>query len=317
MKKNNGRLKDRILLALDSSPSYGYGLLKMLEQDDHDIMITTLYRWLHQMEYSGLVESEIQSSPYGPSRRVYRVGENGKTRLSEMMKNAIEIVTHFYTKYCHYRIACACKLVPENLSHISGRVLFSSSQRLNEFDHEIVKTLFTRCNGTKLQILGNEISNSCLSIPHRRIKGDLTDIKSRSGRFSLVWLSGVPEEKILPLALSEFRRVLKDDGVLFISSPLTFFDEPKTPSIGAFLRYASTDIFPDGGVREGLRISRIIDEFFPSTCVVEVFPGFALFKATKRISEGRLSCQNQPQIQSSDPGSSHSVPSPESNLWGP
>ncbi|MHA2300150.1 MAG: helix-turn-helix transcriptional regulator [Candidatus Thorarchaeota archaeon] len=282
MKENSGILKEKILLALDSSPSYGYDLLKTLEHDNQDIMITTLYRWLHKMESSGLVVSEIQPSPFGPSRRVYKVGENGKVRLSEMMKNAIDVITHFYTKYCYDRIACACRLVPEDLGHYSRRVLFSSSQRLNDFDHEIVKTLVTRSNGTKLQILGAETSNSCHDIPHRRIKGDLTDIKTRSGRFSLVWQCGIPQKRILPLAISELHRVLKDDGVLYISSPLAFFDEPKTPSIGAFLRHTSLNLFPDRGVREGMRISRMIDEFFPYSCAVEVFSGFALFKATKR-----------------------------------
>lgn len=282
MKENNGRLKERILLALDSSPSYGYDLLKTLEQDDQDLMITTLYRWLHKMESSGLVVSEIQPSPFGPSRRVYKVGENGKARLSEMMKNAIDVITHFYSKYCYYRIGCACRLVPEDFGYYSGRVLFSSSQRLNDFDHDIVKTLVTRSNGTKLQILGEETSNSCHDIPHRRIKGDLTDIKTRSGRFSLVWQCGIPEMRILPLAVSELHRVLKDDGVLYISSPLTFFDEPKTPSLGTFLRYTSINLFPDRGVKEGMRISRIIDEVFPNTCAVEVFPGFALLKVTKK-----------------------------------
>ncbi|MHA2146793.1 MAG: hypothetical protein ACXAB0_15215 [Candidatus Thorarchaeota archaeon] len=34
MKENNGQLKDKILLALDSSPSYGYDLLKTLNLAD-------------------------------------------------------------------------------------------------------------------------------------------------------------------------------------------------------------------------------------------------------------------------------------------
>ncbi len=282
MKENNGQLKDKILLALDSSPSYGYDLLKTLEQDNQDLMITTLYRWLHKMESTGLVKSVIHPSPFGPFRRVYKLGENGKARLSEMMKNAIDVINHFYTKYCYYNIACACRLVPDDISYFSGKVLFSSSQRLNEFDQEIVRTLVTRLNGTRLQILGAETSNSCHDIPHRRIRGDLTDIKTQSGRFSLVWQNGVPQKRILPLAISELHRVLEDNGVLYVSSPLTFFDEPKTPSIGAFLRYTSMNLFPDSGVREGRYIQRIIDEFFPDTCAVEVFPGFALFKAIKR-----------------------------------
>ncbi|UCE08961.1 MAG: PadR family transcriptional regulator [Candidatus Thorarchaeota archaeon] len=274
-------MKDRILLTLDSSPSHGYDLLKTLEQDDQNIMITTLYRWLHQMESRGLVASEIQPSPHGPPRRVYRVGDNGKTRLREMMKSAIDTIAHFYVKYCHYRIACACKLVPTDISLFSGRVLFATPQRLNDFDLELLKTLVRRCNGTKLHVLGEETSNSLHEIPHRRVKGDLTEMRARSSRYSLVWLSGVPEDRILPLVIAEIRRLLKDSGALFISSPLTFFDEPQAPSLDAFLRFTSLNLFPDWGVKEGVFISRIIDEFFPKTSAVEVFPGFALFKATK------------------------------------
>jgi len=282
MKDINGGLKDRILLTLDSNPSHGYDLFYTLELDDQDIRITTLYRWLHQMESGGLVESKIQPGPYGPHRKIYRVADKGKTRLREIMRSAIDIITHFYTKYCHYRITCACKLVPEDIGYFSGRVLFSTSQRLNEFDVEIVRTLVTRCNGSKLHILGGGTSNSCYEVPHKKIHGDLTDIRTRSGRFSLVWLSGFPEERLLPLAFTEINRVLKDNGALFISSPLTFFDEPKTHSIDAFLRYTSVNLFPDLKVREGVRVARIFDEYFSNTCAFEVVPGFALFKATKK-----------------------------------
>ncbi|MHA2212372.1 MAG: helix-turn-helix transcriptional regulator [Candidatus Thorarchaeota archaeon] len=281
MKENNGRLKDRILLTLDNSPSHGYDLLKTLERDDQNIVITTLYRWLHQMESRNLVASEIQPSPHGPPRRVYKVGEHGQTRLREMMRGAIDVIAHFYMKYCYYRIACACRLVPEDNGLFSGRVLFTSSQRLNSFDLDLLKTLVDRCNGKKLDVLVNEASNSFHEIPHRRIKGDLTDIRTRSSRYSLVWLIGVPENRILPLVLAEIHRVLKNDGALLISSPLTFFGEPQTPSLDAFLRFASLDLIPDWGVREGDYISRIIYEFFPNVCVVEVFPGFTLFRATK------------------------------------
>ncbi|MHA1907655.1 MAG: helix-turn-helix transcriptional regulator [Candidatus Thorarchaeota archaeon] len=282
MKKGSGMLRDRILLTLDSNPSYGYDLFDVLKLDDMNIMISTLYRWLHQMESGGLIESEIHPSPHGPSRKIYRIGDKGRSRLREIMSNAIEVITHFYTKYCHYKIACACKLVPEDIGYYSGKVLFSSPQRLNEFDYDIVRTLVTRCNESKLYILGDEASKSCYDIPHRKTSVDLTDIRTRSDRFSLVWLSGFPEDRLLPLALTEIHRVLKDNGALFISSPLTFFDEPYTPTMGSFLRYTSMNLFPDLRIREGMYIARMIEEFFHKTCASEVVPGFALFKATKR-----------------------------------
>ncbi len=284
MKENNGHLKDRILLSLDNSPAHGYDLLKLLEKDDQTIMITTLYRWLHEMESKGLVESELQSSPYGPPRRVYRVGHEGGSRLRNMIRNAIEVITHFYEKYTHSRIASACKLIPKDNSLFSGAVLFSSTPRMNKFDLNLLCTLAQKCNGSKIHILGNKPPLEIQEIPHRMIKGDITEIKSRKSRYSLVWLNGVPEYHILPLALEEIRRVLKEDGTLIMTSPLTFFEEPQNPSLGSFLKYTSVNLFPDIGVKDGNHILRIIDGFFPGTCVCEAFPEFAVFTATKKNS---------------------------------
>jgi DNA-binding PadR family transcriptional regulator len=282
MKDNNGRLKDRILLSLDSNPSHGYDLLKTLERDDQTIMITTLYRWLHQMELSGLVESEMQPSPYGPPRRVYRVGNEGGSRLREMIRSAIEVITHFYEKYIHYSIACTCKLIPKDSSLFDGTVLFASPDRLNGFELELLCTLARKCNGSKIHILGDKAPFTNQNIPCRLVKGDIMEIKSRKERYKLVWLNGTPETSVLPLALEEIRRVLKEDGTLIITSPLTFFDEPQEPSLGSFLRYTSLNLFPESGVRDGNHISNVIDAFFPDTCVHEVFPEFAMFKATKK-----------------------------------
>ena len=231
MKKTNNRLKDRILLLLDRAPRYGYDLLKTLKEHDSTLIITTLYRWLHQMESQGLVASDVQPSPNGPPRRVYRVGDRGVARLREMMRDSLEIILHFYEEYSRYRLGCVCKLIPDDADLFNGRVLYSSCSQPNEFDTTLVRLIAKKCSTTKLHVLGDGLPTSEAEIPHRLVKGDLTDVRVPSGRYSLVWLNGVPEHQVLHLALVEIRRILADDGTLFITAPLTFFDEPHTPQL--------------------------------------------------------------------------------------
>jgi hypothetical protein len=95
----------------------------------------------------------------------------------------------------------------------------------------------------------------------------------------------VPESRKLPLVLDEIRRVLKDNGSLFMTAPITFFDEPLKPSLGAFIRYTSVEVFPELGAVEGGYVSKMLEEFFPHTCAVEAFPEYAVFRATKRIEK--------------------------------
>ncbi|MFX1367713.1 MAG: helix-turn-helix transcriptional regulator [Promethearchaeota archaeon] len=282
MIENNGRLKDKILLTLDNNPIHGYGLLKLLEKDGQTIMITTLYRWLHKMESEGLVESETHPSPHGPPRRVYRLGEEGCSRLRDIVRNAIQVVTHTYEQYNYFRIGQKSKLLPKNLDVFNGPVLFSASHKSSEFDSEVLAALARRCNRSQLYILGTRVPVPSQKSGYKRVKGDITDIRSRKRRYSIVWLNGVPENAILPLAIAEVHRVLKEGGNLFMISPFTLFERPRNPSLGTYLSCISADLSPDCGARDGNFISRILNDFFPITHVREVFPEFVVFQSTKK-----------------------------------
>jgi len=86
---------DQILLVLDLHSCHGYKLRRLLSPIIGDVELTTLYRWLHAMEAEGLVDSEVQVGPHGPSRRVYRIGMRGENRLRRILRDAIGVVLHF------------------------------------------------------------------------------------------------------------------------------------------------------------------------------------------------------------------------------
>ncbi|MHA2432316.1 MAG: helix-turn-helix transcriptional regulator [Candidatus Thorarchaeota archaeon] len=275
-------MKDRILLALDKTPLHGYDLLHALPDETARPQLTTLYRWLHEMESEGLAESKIQPGPHGPDRRVYQLGPRGETRLREILRDSIDVVLHFYDSYRHTAATYLYDVldVPE-IDRVEGRILFAAFPRLKERDLRTVEYLSERNSGAPLDILGDCTLARRTGMQIREMKGDICDIAVSNDTLAEIWLSGVPERSVLPRALAECKRVLVNGGTLKIIAPFAFFEEPTKPTLGEFIRVTATHLFPELGVVEGNDVGTVIEANFTKCGAFETFPGLVVFWAVK------------------------------------
>ena len=283
LKVSKDRVKGRILLALDKTPLHGYDLLQVFPDELGRPQLTTLYRWLHEMESEGLVESKIQPGPHGPDRRVYQLGPRGETSLREILKDSIEVVLHFYDSYRHTAATYLYDVldVPE-IERVDGRILFAAFPRLKERDLRTIVYLSERNSGEPLDILGDCTLVSRTRLPFRDVKGNICDIAVPNESLAEIWLSGVPERNVLPRAIAECKRVLVKGGILKIIAPFAFFEEPAKPSLGEFIRVTATHLFPELGVVEGDDVGAVIEANFTKCGAFETFPGLVVFWAVKQ-----------------------------------
>ena len=78
-----------LLLLLAESESHGYGLCAQLVDFGFDLEgldSSIVYRDLRGMEEMGLIDSYWDNDSKGPRRRVYRIQEEGRTRLTEWIE---------------------------------------------------------------------------------------------------------------------------------------------------------------------------------------------------------------------------------------
>ncbi|MFX1603327.1 MAG: PadR family transcriptional regulator [Promethearchaeota archaeon] len=282
LKVSKDRVKDRILLALDKTPLHGYDLLQTLPIEVGRPQLTTLYRWLHEMEAEGLAKSKIHPGPHGPDRRVYELGPRGETRLREILRNSIDVVLHFYDSYRHTAATYLFDVldVPE-IERVEGRILFAAFPRLKERDLRTIEYLSERNSGEPLDILGDCTLVSRTRLPFRELKGNICDVAVPNEALAEIWLSGVPERSVLPRAIAECKRVLVQGGILKIIAPFAFFEEPARPSLGEFIRVTATHLFPELGVVEGDDVGTVIEANFTDCGAFETFPGLVVFWAVK------------------------------------
>lgn len=282
MKVSKDWIRDRILLALDQAPHHGYDLLNALPEEARGLQLTTLYRWLHALESEGLVESRRESGPHGPDRRVYRLGPRGETQLRQTLRDAIEIVLHFYDAYRHTAATYLHDVLDVGtIERIEGRILLASFPRFKERDMKTVDYLATRNEGAPLDILGDSSMVKQAGVKYREMRGNICDIASPNERFAEVWLIGVPARNDFPQAISECKRILRVGGALRIVAPFAFFEEPTKPGLGEFIRVTSTHLYPELGVVEGNDVGAVIEANFTECGAYETFPGLVIFWAVK------------------------------------
>lgn len=103
---HRGFLQPGILLLLAEEPSHGYGLLeKLVEMGvvEKRLPLPVIYRVLRRLERDGLAISDhADSEGRGPSRKVYRLTDEGRETLcwwSENLKGVSELIDTFQKRY--------------------------------------------------------------------------------------------------------------------------------------------------------------------------------------------------------------------------
>lgn len=87
----------------------------------------------------------------------------------------------------------------------------------------------------------------------------------------------MPERSLFPRTIVESKRVLAADGIFRMNAPFVFFDDPEEPNLEAFIRVASTHLFPELGVVEGQEICRVFRQLFGRWGVVQFYPDYVQF----------------------------------------
>jgi DNA-binding PadR family transcriptional regulator len=234
------------------------------------------------MEGKGLVESEMQPGPHGPKRRVYRLGPRGENRLRQVLGESIEIILHFYDAYRHSVTSQVYESFDvTKFERTDGRVLFAAFPRFSRHDLNLLRFISKKNENASLYVMGDTELIDRTDIKYRKMAGEIDDIPSQNDRFSEIWLSGVPQRNILPRAIAECKRILVMGGSLKISAPFVFFDEPKQPTLGEFIRVTSVKLFPDLGIVEGNEVGTVIESMFTECGAFETFPGLVEFWAKK------------------------------------
>ena len=284
MRESGSWIRDRILLALDQCPSHGYELLNSLKEKANDLRLTTLYRWLHDMELQGLIKSNVLPGPHGPARRVYRLSARGESRLRDLLRDAIEMVLHFYDSYRHSikdRLD-SIMIDRKKAGAAKGKVLFVAVPRLREHDLDTLRFLSKKQDGTRIHIMGDTTAIKKVGIKFRRVEGGICDIPVPDSHFAEIWLSGMPRLTDLPRAIVECKRALVKRGILYAIAPFVYFDEPSEPSLGEFIRVTAVQLFPDLGVTEGQDLRSVFDAHFSQSGAVDLSPGLAVFWGMKK-----------------------------------
>ena len=87
-KEMNAGIASLVLLSVlekSDEPMYGYQIAKLLEEYSGDAAFMkqgALYPVLHSLENSGLLQSRVEPSIYGPPRRYYQITSEGRETLA-------------------------------------------------------------------------------------------------------------------------------------------------------------------------------------------------------------------------------------------
>jgi DNA-binding PadR family transcriptional regulator len=281
MRPARSELIRKILLELNGSPSSIYDILYSMSGYT-DPRRTRLPKLLKSMENDGLVTSALQPGPLGPYRRIYEIGPDAEAHLRESLRNSIEIILHFYNEYRHANPQKLYSFSEEaDQRRVKGRILYAAYPHLKTSDLETIRELLLASEESSISIVGPDLILKKTGIRYDVVGDDLSHLSVESKTFSEIYIQGVPEMDELLTVIPECKRVLKRKGQLRIFAPFAFFDEPKKPTLGEFIRITSSELFPELGVVEGNQVKQVLEQHFPISEVYETSLGEVIFHATK------------------------------------
>lgn len=271
-------VRDLMMLMLDRRPCHGYELKRQLKPHVGDVEITSLYRWLREMENEGLIVSDITEGPHGPSRKVYRIGPRGESHLRNQLRNSIWVMLHFYDEFRRFYLMRSVEESEElEIDTPSGKILISIASPFMEGDLGAIQVALDYSSNSNLHVLGDMDMWKKHRSDIAQVKGVLEDIKCRDNQFDEYWILGLPSRQLLPRIVVEAKRVLKKGGTLRLLAPFAFFNEPRDPSLEAFLRLTSSHLFPELGVVEGQDVCQLFQQLFIDWGTFRIAYGYVQF----------------------------------------
>ncbi|MBN2230071.1 MAG: hypothetical protein JW779_10835 [Candidatus Thorarchaeota archaeon] len=281
MKAETSDLKRKILLTLDECPLSIYDIIHSIS-DFSDPKRTRLPKLLKSMESEKLVVSALQPGPLGPYRRMYEQGPDADEYLIDSLKNGLEIILHFYNAFRSSYSGGLYNLghVP-NVRNFEGTILFAAFPHLTVDNLIEIRDVLASSKNVRICIIGSDEILSKTGIDYKTVGSDLLKIETKDETFNQISMRGVPPRTQLPYAISECKRVLTKGGILKITAPLVFFDEPAKPTLSEFIRITGNTMFPELGIVEGLEIRTIMKKHFSNYGEYEKHFGEVVFWGIK------------------------------------
>ena len=281
MQPSRSWIKDQILVLLNQSPKHGYDLLQRLNEIAPNLKLTTLYRWLHDMEKQDFVHSIILPGPYGPNRRVYRIGSAGDKRLNVLIGNSVQMILEFYNTF---KNSLSDNGKKKNFGKgnvaTNGRVLFTAFPRVKKEDLGTLFFLSMRCINATLEILGKSENVDEFGINHKKIKGSIFDLSKRKGLFSEIWLMWKSELENLPRAIKGCKKSLSSKGILYVIVPSKPEKEKHELSIREYIQ-GSLALEPKLDKIHKSKVGSIIKSQFSSCGSLDLLPGVDVYYCNK------------------------------------
>jgi len=233
-------LKRTILRMTGKGEFYGYEIHKQLEQRKVKIGIGRLYSILAEMKEEGLLKDRWEKSDAGPKRRVYQIGKKGVVERDKILMDAIRTVHEFYTEYL-------VNLPPENsVFRIVGEALTKQVQKNSNIGYaaskfsgpirKIIGQLRRNVPDGRLYAITEQTNGLDIGEGVFVVEGTFEDLPMKDNLLDLLVVTGNIRSDCLDACLSEWRRVISDDGVLVFLAPtatITSFEDPL--DIGEFI----------------------------------------------------------------------------------
>ncbi|MFW9944444.1 MAG: PadR family transcriptional regulator [Candidatus Sifarchaeia archaeon] len=234
-------LKNVILKMAGRSEFYGYEMHKQLAEKNIQVGIGRLYGILNEMRDSGLLKDRWEDSHSGPKRRVYQIGRKGQLEREKMLMEAIRTVHEFYTEYLLdlpsdvsafgtiSKMLCVGIAERARIAYATPRVSDPLRKLLSMLRAEVPEgTLYTITPRSEGANLGLETTLV--------LDGTFEDIPMKDDYLDLLVVTGSMKSDNIETWLSEWQRVVGQDGSLAIVTPtatVVSYEDPM--GIGEFI----------------------------------------------------------------------------------
>jgi DNA-binding PadR family transcriptional regulator len=231
---------------------YGYDINKNLAIQGIEVDLSRLYGILNNMRKEDLLQDRWEKSSSGPRKKMYSVTEKGRERLTGILLEAIGTVHSFYSDYL-------VSLLPEiNIFGDFFRLITEQMEgneniaylTTNFFNvHELILGFIQKKNPRgktfvvkprKLDVVTN-ITN--LSI----LDGSYNDLPFKTDFIDRLIMIDLPVFDLLEESVTEWQRVISDNGRLIIITPTILIEKQIHPmTIGDFVEKHEHEVHEGG-----------------------------------------------------------------------
>jgi DNA-binding PadR family transcriptional regulator len=247
---------------------HGYEVHKRLTLHNHRIEISRIYRVLNEMLREGLLEGRWEKSRFGPNKKVYRVGGNGRKELDSILSESIRTVHMFYGKYLMNLapkvniLDDICNPLIEGLGRKGnlGLVTLQFSPMIeNILRHIRGISPGTRMHLVKPMSLSVDLRLEGLTV----IDGTYNDIPLRDKLVDLLIVIDLPPGRSLRTTMKQWHRVLNTKGRLAILTPSILVERHNDPlTIGDFVEKHEHEILEQGQKIDKEVLHNLLNQYF-------------------------------------------------------